>query len=144
MSGLGKEILRGEGFVKYLKIVLFLMTSGVATAGEQWHWAYAQNCSNRWNLWQGLADVEIQGVNFQAKLNSGKGPRELSIILKGTIKNGKLKVAATELDSDMGKSDYTGSYIHEKIVDGGPLEAVESINLSNGYSMIGLSRTISK
>ena len=129
--------------MKRLALILFLMTAGPVFAGEgQWHWAYAQNCSNRWNLWKGLADVEIQGTKFQAKLYDEKNPKDVDIILKGTIKAGKIKVVETEMNTDVGESDFSGTYLSEKNKSDPSAKAFESINLSDGYSMIGLTREI--
>ncbi|HKD29351.1 MAG TPA: hypothetical protein VKC66_26000 [Xanthobacteraceae bacterium] len=143
----GQRFGHCRNFVAF-KFVFLLLCSPVPTfaADDQWHWVkVGNNFDHAWDIYRGEAEVTINGQQFGAKLfwedRSG-----VQLLLTGTIANGRLTVTETVNDSDVGKSIYAGTHTMSKwtvrIASGAT--GVETINLSNKLSMIGITRTIYK
>jgi len=106
-----------------------------ATASKGWVWVKAgNNVSTYWDVETGPADVTIDDKKFSAKLYWKENPTELKTSLEGTIQEGKLTAKEVIQASDNTGSVYTGTYMKT--------EYVQTINLSDGLGMIGITQPI--
>ena len=108
-----------------------------STTPTGWQWVKAgNNVSTSWNVDNGPADVAIDGEKFSARLYWKDMPTEARIFLEGTIQNGKIQVKEEIQASDYTGSVYTGTYLKT--------DYVETINLSDGFGMIGITQARSR
>jgi outer membrane biogenesis lipoprotein LolB len=125
-------------------VVLLLLLSGSTLLGadHQWRWVKAgNNAATGWDVSQGDAEVSIKDGKFSAKLFWKDSGKDVQIILQGSIRNGQITTKET-----VQGSDYTGSIYHGTLqrkkwgeVFAGTTGA-ESITLSDGWNMIGITR----
>lgn len=133
--------------IAFLGVCVFLLLClPVATfaTDDPWHWVkIGNNFDHAWDIWRGNAEVTIKDGQFSAKL-FWDDHSSVQISLKGKIANGRLTVTETVNDSDIGDSTFTGTLTIKrwtvKVADGAT--GVETINLSDRLSMIGITRTI--
>lgn len=114
------------------------------TTGEKWHWMKAENDGDGWSVSEGDADVSIEGGRFSAKLFRKGSDEDLQILLQGTIENGSIVAKETIEASDQSGSTYRGTFRRKKWQEVDGTTGAESINLSDGWSMIGILRSIPK
>ena len=126
----------------YLVLFVVLCGSTSFAADGQWHWVKANNIvAKGWDVSEGTAQVSIDGAKFSAKLFWKDSSDKVQIVLDGTIKNGR--ITATETIQE---SDYTGSVIHGTFTRRhwtfSGTTGAESITLSDGWNMIGITRDL--
>jgi outer membrane biogenesis lipoprotein LolB len=106
-----------------------------ATASKSWGWVKAgNNASNYWDVETGPADVIINDKKFSARLYWKENPTEVKTSLEGTIQEGKITAKEVIQASDYTGSVYTGTYMKT--------DYVQTINLSDGLGMIGITQPI--
>jgi len=127
-------------------ILSFILLAGSPSvaADIHWDWIKAGYTINEWFVQQGRAQVSIEGDKFSAKLFDEGSVTEVRITLKGVIKNGKLTVKEEIQGSDYTGSIYEGSLNTKKWDNFAGTAGAESINLSDGWSLIGIKRTLPK
>jgi hypothetical protein len=125
--------------------LLFLfLSSAVFGADKQWHWIKASNNADPpWAISKGDAEVEINDGKLDATLFWEGSTKIVRISLKGSLVNGNLTVKETGRNADLGGSTYTGKLIVQEWKKPAPGKT-EVITLSDGFSMIGLTRTSGK
>jgi hypothetical protein len=132
-----------EGIVRGLLLAVILLCSALLAADGQWRWVKAENDTfNGWRTLDGYAEVVIDGEKFSAKLMAKGSERNLEILLKGTIKDGKITAKETIQGSDYTGSNYQGVIEKKKWENTAGTVGADSITLTNGWSMIGITRAI--
>ena len=126
--------------------LLFLLACSTAIAAEsQWRWVKATNNVLRgWDISEGNADVLIEGERFNAKLFWKDSDKDVKLSLSGTIKKGKITVTETVHNSDYSGSTYKGTFQSKRWEEFSGTVGAESITLSDGWGMIGMTRSIKK
>jgi len=104
----------------------------------------AENDSDGWSVSEGNADVSIESGRFSAKLFRKGSDDDLQILLQGTIENGSIVAKETIQASDHSGSTYKGTFRRKNWQEFDGTNGAESINLSDGWSMIGILRSIPK
>jgi hypothetical protein len=123
-------------FIYSICLILVLCFS-VQAYEFTWGWVKASNnVDHHWDIETGPAYVSINGNKFSAILYWKDQPSDPKIILKGTIRGKTIMVKETIHGSDYTGSIYTGTYNKKK--------EVETINLSDGFGLIGITRAVSK
>jgi hypothetical protein len=123
-------------------IALFVFANALSIcSGESevnpaaWCWIkVGNNADHHWDVSSGPADVSIEKQQFVAKLFWRDAPDRIQIELIGSINGNKLKVKER-----VNASGYTGAILsgtYNKASD------VETINLSDGFGMIGITRAV--
>ena len=113
-------------------------------AGKQWHWIKASNNADPpWAVSKGDAEVEITDGKVDATLFWEGSTKIIRFSLKGSVVNGNLVVKETVHNSDFSSSTYTGKLVVQEYKGLYPGKT-EVITLSDGFSMIGLTRTSGK
>ena len=126
---------------RILTCLLCLSYVSVA-ADSQWHWIKVGDyVDHAWNVSKGDAEVSVKDGQFSAKLFSdGGSSKDIQISLKGSITNGRITVRAIERNSNVG-STYTGRLTSQKWKEAFEgMTGAETITLSDGLGMIGLTR----
>ena len=120
-----------------------LFCAVVAIGADDWRWVKATNTTEGWSVSQGHAEVVISGEHFEARLLSDSG-KELVSTLHGTVR--KQTIAAKERisASDFSGSSYRGTLARKTWPAFAGTSGVESITLSDGYSMIGIRKNVKK
>ena len=113
-------------------------------AGKPWHWIKASNNADPpWAVSKGDAEVEISDGKLDATLFWEGSTKIIRFSLKGSLINGNLVVKEIVHNSDFGGSTYTGKLTVQEWKGPSPGKT-EVITLSDGFSMIGLTRTNGK
>jgi hypothetical protein len=128
----------------WILFFLLIAASPSVAADSQWHWIKAGNTIEEWFVSQGNAEVSIEGDKFTAKLFQGSSHTDAQIILKGVVKNGKITAKETIQGSDYTGSMYEGTLSKKNWENFAGTSGAESINLSDGWSLIGIKRTLMK
>ena len=124
-------------------LAILLVGSVAGAANQEWLWVKATNTVQGWSLSQGTARVVITGDHIQAELYSHlDGHLESS--LKGQIHDGKVVVSEIAPNTDYSGSTFRGTLERKRWNDFSGTIGSESITLSDGWGMIGLTRTIEK
>ena len=141
-----KLLILRRDTMRFLLLLLFLLVCSTAIAAEsQWRWVKATNNVLRgWDVSEGNADVVIEGEKFNAKLYWKDSDRDVKISLSGTIKSGKISVTQTIHESDIGESTYKGTFQRKRWEEFAGTIGAESITLSDGWGMIGITRSLKK
>lgn len=130
--------------INVLLLCLLSLSPVTFASDNQWHWIkVGNNVAHAWDVSSGDAEVAIKDGQLSAKLFAHGSTKDIQISLKGSIANGTIRVKETVHESDYGGSTYTGRLTNQKwkeIFDGST--GVETITLSDGFDMIGLTRTI--
>ena len=125
-------------------LCVLCLSSVTFAADNQWHWIkVGNNAAHAWDVSKGDAEVAIENGQLSAKLFFDGSTKDLQISLKGSIANGKITVKETVHESDYSGSTYTGTLKTQKwkeVFSGST--GIETITLSDGFGMIGLTRTI--
>jgi hypothetical protein len=103
------------------------------------------NMDHGWDVARGDAEVIIQGGQFSAKLFWVGSDKDVQISLKGSIANGRITAKETVHGSDYSGSTYRGMLTTKRwagAISGAT--GVETITLSDGLGMIGITRAITK
>jgi hypothetical protein len=118
----------------------------VFAAENQWHWVkVGNNIDHGWDVSSGDAEVTINGGQLSAKLFWNGSSTDIQLALKGSIANGHVTVKETLQNSDYGGSTYTGTRTVKTWTETiAGATGVETITLSDGMGMIGLTRSIRK
>jgi hypothetical protein len=126
-------------------LLLTLFCSALCNGQTQWRWVkVTNNTINGYSLDEGVAEVAMKGDQFTAKLFS-KGPdNHLKILLEGTIKAKRISAKETIQESDYTGSTYHGTFRKKKWEEFSGTVGAESIMLSDGWGMIGITRDIPK
>jgi len=127
----------------FFALVLALLSSVSAFGADpEWHWVKATNTIKGWSISQGDAEVVVTGNQFRVTLFSDGGTVQST--LKGTIHNEK--IAATEMvaNSDYSGSKYRGTFERKSWNEVAGTTGAESITLSDGWGMIGITRSVPK
>jgi len=113
-------------------------------ADKQWHWIKASNNADPpWVVSKGDAEVEITDGKLDATLFWEGSTKIVRFSLKGSVVNGNLTVKETGRNAEFGGSTYTGKLVVQELKKPAPRKT-EVITLSDGFSMIGLTRTSGK
>src|SRR3954452_7465847 len=133
-----------EGYcAQFVSGLIVFCSSTLIAADGQWRWVKAENDTlNGWRTLSGYAEVVVEGETFRAKLIATGSDKELEISLKGKIKDGKISAKETIEGSDYTGSIYQGSIEKKKWENTGGTIGGESITLTDGWSMIGITRAI--
>jgi len=126
----------------WLFVFLVLSASASVTAENPWHWVKASNNTKGWTVSEGNAEVTIQGEKFSAKLFWNDSDTKVQIALNGTLKNGRITVKEAIQNSDYTGSTYHGTLEKKKWEEFSGTIGAESITLSDGWGMIGITRNI--
>jgi hypothetical protein len=130
-----------------MRVLMFfmLLLSGTFALGadREWHWVKATNTIQGWSISQGDAEVVITGGQFRVTLFSIPD-KTLQSSIKGTIHNGKIVASETVAASDYSGSTFRGTFKRKKWDEFSGTTGAESITLSDGWGMIGLTRNIPK
>jgi hypothetical protein len=133
-----------ESFMRVLMFSLLLLSGAFAFgAGREWHWVKATNTIKGWSVSQGDAEVAITGGQFRVTLFSDSN-KTVQSSLKGTIHNGKIVARETVANSDYSGSTFQGTFERKRWDEFSGTTGAESITLSDGWGMIGLTRSIPK
>jgi hypothetical protein len=128
-----------------LVFVLLLLQSATFAAENQWHWVKAtNNVTSGWDVSEGNADVVIKDGQFNATLFWEGSTKAIEISLKGSVANGRLSVKETIHRAEFGGAYYVGSLTTKRWAEAAGTIGVETITLSDGLDMIGLTKTIKK
>lgn len=126
-------------------LLLMLSASTAIGAESQWHWIKtSNNVVKGWTVSEGNADISIQGDKFEAKLFWKDSDKDVRIVLKGTVRNGKIVVNEGVQESDQNGSTYHGALQRKKWDEFAGTIGAESITLTDGWGMIGITRAIPK
>jgi outer membrane biogenesis lipoprotein LolB len=127
-------------------VVLLMLSASTAIGAEsQWHWIKASNnVVKGWTVSEGNADVSIQGDKFEAKLFWKDSTKDVQIVLKGAVKNGKITVNEDVQESDHSGSTYHGAIQIKKWDEFSGTIGAESITPTDVWGMIGITRAIPK
>jgi hypothetical protein len=126
-------------------LLLFSLSFDASATESSWMWVkITNNVTSGWKVSTGKATVEVASSNFRAQLYSNDSNGTLLITLNGTIKNGRLTVTETIHGSDYSGSIYKGTHSTKKWEEFAGTIGAESITLSDGWGMIGITRSISK
>jgi hypothetical protein len=133
-------------FIRILRafalLLTFLLGTSAFGADLEWHWIKATNTITGWSIPQGDAEVAITGDQFRVTLfTDGKTVRSS---LRGTIHNEKIAASETVANSDYSGSTYRGTFQRKSWNEVAGTTGAESITLSDGWGMIGLTRNIPK
>jgi hypothetical protein len=123
------------------------LISAASPAETKWEWikvsqAVGQNAA--WQVDKGAAEVQLTNDAFNAKLYWASPPTKLKIELRGSLKNGKLVVTEKILDSDSSGSTYNGTLQTRRWAEFASTIGADSVNLTDGWSMIGIQRSVPK
>jgi hypothetical protein len=145
-GGFGRPYIKGATVKRKLLLVLVLLTlpSLIFGSEHQWHWVKAGNNVTGWDVATGNADVVINGGTITATLFWSDSEKDIQITLKGSITGDKLTVKETVHNSDYSGSTYTGTRTVKKWPEVSGTIGVETITLSDGLGMIGISRSLKK
>jgi hypothetical protein len=127
------------------KLTCLLLASFVAFgADSQWHWIkVGNNVDHAWDVSRGVAKIEISNGQFTARLFWEGSDKDAQIPLKGSISGSAISARETVLGSDYSGSTYTGRLTTKRWAAGTDgLAGVETITLSDGLGMIGITRAI--
>jgi hypothetical protein len=133
--------------IKGAKRVLVLLTLPSLLFGSehQWRWVKAGNSDiTGWDVATGDADVVINGAAITATLFRSGSEKEVQMTLKGSVTGAKLTVKETVHNSDYSGSTCTGTRTVKKWPEFSGTIGVETITLSDGFGMIGISRSLKK
>lgn len=131
-----------EFHVRNLLVLSLLLSSLTAFGADRWQWVKANNNTGGWSLSQGFAEVVVSGEHFEAKLFSDSG--EQTELLTGTIQKGTVTAKERILASDFSGSTYQGKLAKKRWPQFSGTSGGESITLSDGWNMIGLTRNLPK
>jgi len=127
------------------RLFIFALLSAPAICAESsWTWVKAESVLGTWNVELGNAEVTVKGRQFIATLfleGSDGNPR---ITLKGSLSHGRLTVKEIVHDTDVGMSTFKGTRVILKVPNFADTAGTEVITLSDGFSMIGLTRNLLK
>ena len=126
--------------MRTLSVCSVLLSSVMAFGVNHWQWVKAKNTISGWSVSQGHADVVISGEHFEASLFSESGGQ--IAFLKGTIQKGHVTAKERVSASDFSGSTYHGKLARKRWPDSAGTTGAESITLSDGWGMIGLSRSL--
>jgi hypothetical protein len=126
--------------MRTLSVCSVLLSSVMAFGVNQWQWVKATNTLSGWSVSQGQAEVVISGQHFEAKLFSDSCAQ--IALLKGTIQNGNVTAKERISASDFSDSTYHGQLTRKRWPKSAGTTSAESITLSDGWGMIGLSRSM--
>ena len=133
-----------SAFVRFAFLLLVLtVASPLLSADAAWHWVKAEYSINGWFVSQGSTDLAVKNGKFEARLFHENSSNDVQIVLEGVVKNGRISATETIQASDHTGSRYTGTWTKKKWDDTARTSGAESINLSDGWSLIGIRRTIS-
>jgi hypothetical protein len=111
----------------------------------EWHWVRAgNNAITGWNVATGNADVVINGGAITATLFGNSSDKNVVITLKGSMTGDKLTVRETVHNSDNSGSTYSGVRTVKRWPEFSGTTGIETITLSDGLGMIGISRSLKK
>jgi hypothetical protein len=128
----------------WLVLSIMLFSPALVHAQTQWHSVKATNTISGYSVSEGNAELAMAGDQFTAKLFWKGSDTNLQILLKGTIKAGRITVEETLQESDSGGSTYHGTLREKKWAEFAGTVGGESITLSDGWGMIGITRGIQK
>jgi hypothetical protein len=122
--------------------LMLALLSGASAFGtdREWHWVKATNTIKGWSVSQGDAEVVITGDQFRVTLFSDGNT--IQSALKGTIHNKKIAATERVANSDYSGSTYRGTFERKTWNEVAGTTGAESITLSDGWGMIGLTRSI--
>jgi len=131
-----------------LSCLLYLCPAMFAADSSGWHWIkVGNNFDHAWDVCQGDAEVIIKDGQFSAKLFWKDSGKDVQISLKGSISNGRITAQETVYgtETDFSGSKFTGrlSIRKWKEVECGAT-GIETITLTDGLGMIGLTKTLKK
>jgi hypothetical protein len=112
---------------------------------EETEWKWVKNTNNiisGWRVSKGIAKVTINQNQFYAELFEEEYPETLHIVLKGNLSDGKITIVETKQETDYTGSTYHGTYKKKEFSGFGDIVGSEAITLSDGWGMIGLTRSI--
>jgi outer membrane biogenesis lipoprotein LolB len=127
----------------WLLLLIVCFAARADAAEGQWQWVKATNVGG-WEVSEGNADVSIQGEKFNARLFWKGSDKEVKILLRGVIKKGKITVTEEIQGSDYTGSTYEGTFQTKRWKEFSGTLGAESITLSDGWGMIGITRSIKK
>jgi hypothetical protein len=132
--------------MRILTFLAILLAGSVAVAAgqEEWHWVKATNTIKGWSISEGNARVVITGDQIQVELYSQSEGRPLELSLKGKIHDGKIVVNEIAPNTDYSGATFRGTLERKRWNEFSGTTGAESITLSDGWGMIGLTRTIEK
>jgi hypothetical protein len=125
-------------------LAYLLFASSVAFAADpQWNWIkFSSNFDHAWDVSRGFADVTVIKGRLTAKLYWEGSISDVKITLNGTVSKSRIAVKETIHNSDFSGSTYTGGLAVQKFKEAfAGATGVETITLSDGFGMIGLTRT---
>ncbi len=124
-------------------VLFFALLSCTSFAADgEWRWVRTSNIvAKGWDISEGTAQVSIDGTKFSARLFWKDSGNKLQLALDGTIKNGRITATETIQESDYTGSVFRGTFARKHWTFSGTTGA-ESITLSDGWNMIGISRDL--
>ena len=130
--------------MRVLTFSMLLVSAAFAFgADREWHWVKATNTIKGWSISQGDAEVVITGGQVRVTLFSDSD-KTIQSSLKGTIRNGKIVASETVANSDYSGSTFHGTFERKRWTEVAGTTGAESITLSDGWGMIGVTRSILK
>jgi hypothetical protein len=127
----------------FFALLLALLSGAFAFgADREWHWVKATNTIKGWSISQGDAEVVITGDQIRVTLFSDS--KTVQSTLKGTIHNEKIAASEAVANSDYSGSKYRGTFARKSWDEVAGTTGAESITLSDGWGMIGLTRSLPK
>jgi hypothetical protein len=125
-------------------LLLTLSCSALCHGQTQWHWVKVANTINGYSVDEGNAEITMTSGQFTAKLFWKGSDKHLQILLQGTLKAGTITAKETIEGSDYTGSTYHGTFRKKKWGEFSGTVGAESITLSDGGGMIGITRDIPK
>jgi len=129
---------------RYMLIALLLTLPQYSRAADVWHRVKAENETDSWRVVEGDAEVTVNGERFVAQLFAKGSHENPQISLKGNIKADRIIVVEIVVGTDGPAATYKGSLRKSKWRDGAEYAGVETITLTDGWSVIGLTRAIKR
>jgi hypothetical protein len=128
---------------KLICVFLLLLPHSAWAGDDSWHWVKAENNTSDWRVLEGEADILVAGDKFHAKLFS-RGSHDVQIELSGTIRGRQVTALESVQGTDGEAATYRGHVSRSswKPVQGN--SGVETITLSDGWSMIGITPGVAK
>ncbi|HZV97690.1 MAG TPA: hypothetical protein VFF74_01745 [Methylophilaceae bacterium] len=125
-----------------LILISGLVFSNIVLAEPTWKWVKANNLIDKWAMEEGMAEVRISKDAFEAKLYKPDNLQTVYIKLSGTIDKNWIVASHNVTNAGRGFNKFRGPRKSSHWKGFEEHTGVETITLTDGWSMIGLTRGI--
>ncbi len=127
---------------RYLLLAIALLFPRYSTAADVWHWVKAANETDSWQVLEGDADVNIDGEHFAAQLFAKGTHKDAEITLKGAITASRITATEIVIGTDGPAATFKGRLRTQRWPGETEFRGVKTIVLTDGWSVIALTRGI--